>query len=81
MAGITLAQAQAQLDAALSALTAAKTALASGKKKVVYQGREIDAHDINLDALNRDVEFWDQKVKKLDSEASTGSTTGRVRYL
>ena len=58
MAGITLAQAQANLDAANTALLAAMSV-----KSYTIAGRSKTNQDIN--ALQAQVEFWSAKVTEL----------------
>lgn len=70
MAGITLEQAQAQLDQWLAASTAVAT-----KQSYSIAGRSLtlaDAADIQ-----KSIEYWNQQVAKLSSAASG---RGRVRY-
>ena len=59
MAGITLAQAQEQLDTWLAASTAvsAKQRYRIGDRELVYA---------DLAAIQAQIEFWDAKVKSLD---------------
>ena len=64
MAGITLAQAEAKLTAALAALEKAMSVQAysiAGRSKT----------NANLEALQRSVDYWDNKVKEL-----SGGRTG-----
>lgn len=63
MAGITLAQAQAQLDESLAALTAARA-----RKSYTLNGRSMTFHDVQ--ALQKDVEFWSAKVQELSMSAT-----------
>lgn len=58
MAGITLAQAQANLDAANAALLNAMSV-----KSYSIAGRSKTNHDI--EALQRQVEYWEAKVLSL----------------
>jgi hypothetical protein len=73
MAGITLAHAEAQLALWL----AASTAVASGQEYEIDTGngrrklRRVDA-----DAIQKQIEFWDRKVKDL-----TPGARRRVRYV
>lgn len=67
MAGITLEQAQARLDAALLADDGTP-----GVKRVVYQGREITFQDV--DQLLQYTDFWNKQVQMLSARK-----TGRGR--
>lgn len=71
MAGITLAQAQAQLDAYL----AAETAVLSGQAYEIA-GRKMTRAD--LAAIQIGIKTWDARVKELDAKTNSG---GRVRNL
>ena len=76
MAGITLAQAQAQLDTWL----AASTAVASGQMYEIETGngrRKLQRADAM--EIRQQVSFWDQKVKALTPAASGGRR--RTRYV
>lgn len=67
MAGITLAQAQARLDALLAAYD----------KIVIGQKVEIDGQSLtraNLADVQKGIEFWDARTKQLN-----GSSSGRGR--
>lgn len=71
MAGITLAQAQAKLDAYLAA----------EEKILLGQKVEIDGQALtraNLEFVQRGVELWDGRVKQLSAK-STGR--GRMRTV
>ena len=76
MAGITLEQAQAQLDTYL----AANTAVASGQEYEIDTGngrrrlRRADAAEIRTQ-----IDYWDQKVKSLTP--ASGGGRRRVRYV
>ncbi len=70
MAGITLADAQAQLAAWL----AASTAVATGQSYTI-EGRSLTRAD--LDAINRSIDKWDQRVQAL-SLRSSGRGRSRV---
>lgn len=59
MAGITLEQAQAQLDAWM----AASIDVATNGKSVTIAGRTFTAAE--LDQINRQIEFWDLQVRRL----------------
>jgi hypothetical protein len=72
MAGITLEQAQAQLDAALTAAADLKA-----HKQVEFNGRRLTFQD--LDQVNRDIAFWDDKVKALAVVAASGSRARTIR--
>jgi len=74
MAGITLAQAQAQLDVWI----AASTAVASGQEYEIDTGngrRKLRRAD--ADSIQKQIVFWDGWVKRL----STSNRTSRTRYL
>lgn len=71
MAGITLAQAEAQLSTWLTALTD----IAENGQAVTIHGRSYTAAD--LDQVQKQVDIWDSKVKQL----SRGSTGARIRGL
>jgi hypothetical protein len=76
MAGITLAQAQAQLDTWL----AASTAVASSQSYEIPQGggqRKLTRADAA--EIRQQVDFWDTKVKSLTSAAAGGRR--RTRYV
>lgn len=68
MAGITLAQAQTQLDAYL----AAETAVLSGQSYEIA-GRKLTR--ANLQQIQEGIELWNQRVQSL---ASIGSGRGRT---
>jgi hypothetical protein len=71
MAGITLAHAQARLDALMAAYD----------KIVLGQKVEIDGQALtraNLADVQRGIEFWDSKVKQLSASASG---RGRMRTV
>lgn len=76
MAGITLAQAQAQLDAWM----AASTAVTSGQEYEIDTGsgrrrlKRADAAEIR-----NQIEFWDNRIKAL-TPASAGGRR-RIRYV
>lgn len=76
MAGITLEQAQAQLDLWLQA----STAVSAGQEYRIDTGngsrslRRADAAEIR-----QQIEFWDQKVKSLTPALSGGRR--RTRYV
>jgi len=62
MAGITLAQAQSQLDAYI----AAETKVLSG------QSYEIDGRSLtraNLNEISKGIEIWDRRVKELSAKS------------
>jgi hypothetical protein len=61
MAGITLEQAQAQLDAALTAALDVKA-----NKTVEYNGRKVMKQD--LDQINRDIDYWNNQVRMLSAQ-------------
>ena len=67
MAGITLAQAQAQLDAYLAAETAALS-----NKSYEIAGRKLTRQD--LTQIQQGIELWSRRVSELSSRA-----TGRGR--
>jgi hypothetical protein len=67
MAGITLAQAQAQLDSYLAAETAVL-----GKQSYEIAGRKLTLAD--LDAIQRGVALWNSRVIAL-----AGKAQGRTR--
>lgn len=70
MAGITLASAQARLDALLAA----------HDKVLKGQQVEIDGQMIrraDLPSIQEGIEFWDRKVKEL-TQASNGRSRGRT---
>lgn len=69
MAGITLAQAQAQLDAYL----AAETAVLSGQSYEIA-GRKLTR--ANLDLIQKGIETWNNRVITLSARAS-----GRPRAI
>jgi hypothetical protein len=71
MAGITLAEAEAQLAAWL----AASTAVASNQSYTIG-GRTLTR--ANADSIQRQVEYWDSKVKALSTAATRGP---RTRYV
>lgn len=71
MAGITLAQAQAQLDAYL----AAETAVLAGQAYEIA-GRKMTRAD--LATIQLGINAWDARVKTLDAAATSG---GRVRNV
>lgn len=72
MAGITLEQAQAQLDAYL----AAETAVLSGQAYEIA-GRKMTRAD--LGAIQQGITTWNDRVKSIAAAAS--SSCGRVRTL
>lgn len=63
MAGITLAQAQAQLDAYLAAETAALA-----RKSYTINGRSMTFQD--LPAIQQGIELWSRRVSELNARAS-----------
>ena len=65
MAGITLAQAETQLAAALAALASAR----KGEVKIKDRSKK----PATLSELREEVDYWDNKVKEL---AAKGSRTG-----
>lgn len=65
MAGITLTQAQGQLDAWL----AASTAVASGQSYSIG-GRSLTR--ANAKEIRENIDFWDAKVKKLSTNPAGG---------
>lgn len=69
MAGITLAQAQTQLDAYL----AAETAVLSGQSYEIA-GRKLTR--ANLEMIQKGVEIWNARVNQLSAKAS-----GRSRAI
>lgn len=72
MAGITLADAQANLAYWL----AAETSLAGGADELVeYAGRKVQKRSYTADEVTKKILFWDSMVKRLSS------TRGRTRYL
>ena len=71
MAGITLAQAEAQLSTWLTALTD----IAQNGQEVTIHGRTYKAAD--LDRVQKQVDYWDGKVKQL----SRGTTGVRIRGI
>lgn len=73
MAGITLAQAQAQLDQWLACLTAISTG-----QRYTIADRELQR--ANLGEVQAAVEFWDAKVKQLDTSTAVGRSR-RIRNL
>lgn len=76
MAGITLAQAQAGLAKALTALDAALDA----ESYSISSGASSRSRSLRIDACQRTVEFWDQKVKELESEAQSSAGAGQSTY-
>lgn len=68
MAGITLAQAQAQLDAYL----AAETAVLGGQKYEIG-GRMLQR--ANLAEIQAGIELWNQRVQRLSARASGRSNS------
>ena len=71
MAGITLAQAEAQLAAYLAAET----------KVLAGQRVEIDGQSLtraNLEQIQAGIDAWDRRVKQL---TTTSSGTGRARVI
>lgn len=76
MAGITLAQAQANLDQWITA----QAAMASGESEMVeYSGRRVQKRRYTADEILKQIAFWDQKIKEL-TPASAGGRR-RVRYV
>lgn len=71
MAGVTLAQAQEQLDAWL----AASLAIAQGNQSYTIGQRQFTKADAG--EIRRQVEFWEARVERL----SAGSRGPRVRYV
>lgn len=71
MAGLTLAQAQAQLDTWI----AASTAVASGQSYSIA-GRSLSRVDAG--EIQRQIVFWDSKVKEMTASAAG---VRRTRYL
>ena len=71
MAGITLAQAEAQLSLWLTA-----SERVAAKQSYSINGRSLTLAD--LSDINDQIKFWDGKVKTL-SRAASGR--GRVRYV
>ena len=71
MAGITLAQAQAQLDAYL----AAEVAILSGQEYEIA-GRRLKRAD--LGAVQSGINLWNRRVKELSARASGRSRAYRV---
>ncbi|RWC47965.1 MAG: hypothetical protein EOS55_13960 [Mesorhizobium sp.] len=71
MAGITLADAQAQLQLWLAASTKV-----AAKQSYSIAGRSLTLAD--LADINQQIKFWDDKVKLLSRAASGGR---RVRYV
>lgn len=63
MAGITLAQAQAQLDAYLAAETAALA-----RKSYTINGRSMTFQD--LPAIQEGIELWNRRVSELTMSAT-----------
>lgn len=74
MAGITLAQAQAKLDAYL----AAEEKILLGQS-VAIDGQSLTRAD--LDKVQRGVSLWDQRVKTLSAKASGRSRMRTVSPL
>jgi hypothetical protein len=73
MAGITLAQAQAQLDAYLAAETAALA-----KKSYTIAGRSLTYQD--LPAIQQGIDLWNRRVSELSARASgRGRSSTMVR--
>ncbi len=70
MAGITLAQAQAQLDAYLIA----ETKVLSGQAYELPTGRSLTR--ANLSEIRKGIQIWDGRVKELSAKSS-----GRVRSI
>lgn len=70
MAGITLAQAQAQLDAYLAA-----EAAALARKSYTINGRSMTFHD--LPAIRDGIETWNRRLIELSARAS-GRTRART---
>lgn len=76
MAGITLAQAQTNLDAWITA----STAIASSQSYEIETGngrRKLTRADVQF--VTQQITFWDQKVKELTPVASGGKR--RIRYV
>lgn len=71
MAGITLANAEAQLQLWLDA-----SAKVAAKQSYSIAGRSLTLAD--LGEINRQIKFWDDKVKLLTRAAAGGR---RVRYV
>jgi hypothetical protein len=71
MSGITLAQAQAQLDAYLAAETAALA-----KKSYTIAGRTLTFQD--LPAIQAGIELWNRRVGELSARANG---RGRTRTM
>lgn len=74
MAGITLAQAEAKLTEYLNA----ETAVLAGQK-VVIDGNEMSR--ANLDAIQKGIDIWDSRVKRLSASSGGGITVRRVGCL
>lgn len=70
MAGITYSQAEAKLALWLDA----EEKIASGQR-VAMDGRTLDRAD--LDAVGKQIEYWDRKCKRLSSSAR-GNRISRV---
>ena len=68
MAGITLAQAQTQLNESLALLTAIRTSQE-------YSKADLSLKRVLLKDASADVDKWDAKVKSL----SSGDGTGRIQ--
>lgn len=71
MSGITLAQAQAQLDAYL----AAETAILSGQEYEIA-GRKLRRAD--LTAVQNGITLWNRRVRELSVRASGRSRAARI---
>jgi len=69
MAGITLAQAQAQLDAHIAALTALTT---GGLQETEIVGRKVKLLD--LGEIRESIKFWNSECERLEAK---GTRTGR----
>jgi len=70
MAGITLAQAEAQLQRYLDAETAVL-----GNQRYKIKDRELER--ASLEAIQAGVKLWDERAKRL---AAVGSGRARTRY-
>lgn len=72
MAGISLDQAQAQLDQWLAASTAVAQ---SQRYRISVNGSERELTRADAAEIRQQIQFWDEKVKRL-----TPSTRGRTRF-